>query len=45
MVVVHRLGKIADGAVPEGSVPGGLIGVCGHEDREDRVPVFDEVFV
>jgi hypothetical protein len=45
MVVVHWLGKVTNDAVLQGAIPGDLIGVCGDEDRRDRVPGFDEVFM
>jgi len=45
MVIVHRLGKVTNDAVLQGAIPGDRIGVCGDEDRRDRVPRFDEVFM
>ena len=45
MVVIHRLGKIAHYAVLQGEVAHRLIGICGDEDRRDRVSRLDEVLV
>jgi hypothetical protein len=43
MVVVNRLAQIADDPVLHGTPAGDLIGVCGDEDRRNRMSRFDEM--
>jgi hypothetical protein len=43
MIVIHGLAEIANDTVLQGAVPNDLIGVCGNEDRRDRVPRADEM--
>jgi len=43
MLVIHRLGEVTNGAVLQGALPDDLIGVCGNEDRRNRVARIHEM--
>jgi hypothetical protein len=43
--VVHRLAEVASRSILQGLVPDDLVGICGNEDRRDRVPQFDQASV
>ena len=45
MVVIHRLGEVTNDSILQGAVPDDLIRVCGNENRRNRVPRIDEMFV
>ena len=45
MVVIHRLAKVTNDPILQGTVPGDLIRVCGNENRRDRVARIDEMSV
>ena len=43
MLVIHRLVEVTNDAIFQGALPDGLIRVCGHEDRRNRVARIHEM--
>ena len=42
MLVVHRLAEVTNHSVLQGLISDHLIGICGDENRRDRVPQFGQ---
>jgi hypothetical protein len=45
VMIVDRLGQVAENAVVQGTSPDSVVRVGGHPDRRNDVPLLDEVSV